>query len=201
MRRTTTQSDGAIRNRSCRGQGRPSTGLAEARCRRCCRQDSGLRLARRVSAGSNGPSVLARRPVSEKGSGAVIAVLPLPDRLESERSVRMCQASWYRPLAANTSSPVGSAGEGATGARVPTPQPFSGAVARPNRGCLSAPALGVLWATAASNFIPPALGRPAGGLGWLRGCLEPRFSVGAIAGSPAVADAAVPLEHGEMRFS
>ena len=69
---------------------------------------------------------------------------------------------------------------------------LSGAVARPNALPFGTRASAIF--RPRCELIPPYPGKTARprGLGWQGGSLEPRFTVGAIAGSPAVADAACP---------
>jgi len=76
---------------------------------------------------------------------------------------------------------------------------FSGAVARPNALPFSTRATGVFWQPREQAACPgktPVSGVWAGRIG----SLEPRFTVGAIAGSPAVADARPPWILSHLAF-
>ena len=75
------------------------------------------------------------------------------------------------------------AGEGATGARAPTPQPFNGAVTRPNEVAFRRPRSAIFRSPlrAFETFLPWE--EPRGVLGWQDEVLEPRFSSDAYASS------------------
>src|SRR5262245_39948127 len=99
----------------------------------------------------------------------------------------------------SATSPAGGTGEGVTGARTPTPQPREGLAAPPGRlpaptGRLSASALGDFSITAAVFISPLPWEDLLGDLGWQGIGASAPLHDGAIAGSPAVAYAAVPLE-------